>query len=126
MPWYFCYTLFMGYRIANSALRKGLLENELERIVAILKRENVCKIILFGSMCGEKIGSASDIDLVVVQETQKRYLQRIEELIQLIKPSYAIDILVYTPEEFDRLRLKNSFVRQITSQGKVLYERERI
>ncbi len=115
----------MGYRIADSALRKEILENELERIVAILKQENICKIILFGSMCGETIGSASDIDLVVVQETKKRYLQRIEELIQLINPRYAIDILVYTPEEFERLRLTNSFVRQITTQGKVLYERER-
>ena len=115
----------MGYRIANSALRKELLNDELERIVALLKQENVYKIMLFGSMCGENVGSASDIDLVVVQETQKRYLQRIVEFIQLIKPRYAIDILVYTPEEFERLRLTNSFVRQITSQGKVLYERER-
>ena len=116
----------MGYRIANSALRKELLENELERIVTILKQESICKIILFGSMCGEDIGSATDIDLVVVRETQKRYLQRIEELIQLIKPRYAIDILVYTPQEFERLRLTNPFVRQITSQGKVLYERDLI
>ncbi len=115
----------MGYRIADSALRKEILENELLRIVTILKQENVCKVILFGSMCGENIGSSSDIDLVVVQETQKRYLQRIEELIQLIKPRHAIDILVYTPEEFAQLRLNNSFVRQITTQGKVLYERER-
>ena len=70
----------MGYRIADSALRKEILENELERVVTILERENVCKIILIGSMCGENIGSASDIDLVVVQDTQKRYLQRIEEI----------------------------------------------
>jgi predicted nucleotidyltransferase len=116
----------MGYRLSNSASRKLLLENELKRIVAILKREDISKIILFGSMCGENIGSTSDIDLVVVQKTQKRFLQRIDDLIQLIRPRCATDILVYTPEEFEQLQLTNSFIGQITSQGKVLYENERI
>ncbi len=35
----------------------------------------------------------------------------------------SMDILAYTPEEFQELRLQREFVRQAFAEGEVLYER---
>jgi len=34
-----------------------------------------------------------------------------------------VDILAYTPEEFDRMVRENTFVKEAVRQGEVLYER---
>jgi predicted nucleotidyltransferase len=68
-------------------------------------------------------GPASDLDLIVVQRTEKRFLDRIEEIIRLINPRCATDILVYTPEEILDLPKTSRFIRSALLEGKVLYEK---
>ena len=42
---------------------------------------------------------------------------------QLLRPRVGVDILVYTPAEFERLSHERAFVRnEIVGKGKVLYE----
>lgn len=88
----------------DSGFRSKALKNELLRIVEELKKAGVKKIILFGSLAKDDIGPASDIDLLVVQETRKRFIKRLEELYNLIDPKYALDLLVYTPSEFEEMK----------------------
>lgn len=106
----------------DLVLRHRALKIELIRVVEELKKAGVKRIILFGSLAKDDIGIASDIDLLVVQETKKRFIERLIELYDIINPKYALDLLVYTQSEFDEMKEKNSFVKQILREGKLLYE----
>lgn len=105
--------------------RKRLLEEELTRIVDILRRDYFPeKVILFGSMAEGDIHEWSDIDLLIVKETKRRPLERISEVCQLIKPRVGIDLFIYTPDEFRTLLTERfSFLVEIAEKGKVLYEK---
>ncbi len=60
----------------------------------------------------------------IIKDTDKRFLDRTKEVMQLLQPCIGVDILVYTPEEFARLFQERRFIRDaIIGQGKVRYER---
>lgn len=107
------------------AQRRALLEAELIRYLALLAEHyRPQKVLLFGSMVGDKTGEWSDLDLVIIKKTDQRFLDRTKEVFQLLRPCVGVDILVYTPEEFERLSRERSFVRdEIVGKAKVLYER---
>jgi hypothetical protein len=45
-------------------------------------------------------------------------------VLELLKPQVGVDVLVYTPEEFEQLSKERAFVRQeIVAKGRVIYER---
>lgn len=102
--------------------REKRLQSELHRITEQLKSVGVQKIILFGSLAHGQAGLTTDIDLIVVYETDKRFLDRLEELYAVARPKMALDILAYTPQEFERLREERRFVKDAVATGKVLYE----
>jgi len=112
--------------IETIGTRRALLEAELNRYLTLLtKHYQPQKILLFGSMAMGQIGEWSDLDLVIVKDTEKRFLDRTKEVIQLLQPRIGVDILVYTPEEFAHLSQERAFIRdEIVRKGKVLYERE--
>ncbi len=107
--------------------RKNLLERELNRYLEILiGTYRPEKVILFGSMVQGETGEWSDLDLVIIKETDLPFLDRIKEVMKLLRPRVGVDILVYTPEEFEHLSRERAFVRnEIVNKGKVLYERSR-
>lgn len=105
--------------------RKKLLEEELSRIVEVLRRDyEPERVILFGSLAEGDIHEWSDIDLIIVKKTAKRPIDRILEVSRLIKPGIGIDLFVYTPDEFDTLAQgRFSFLTTIARKGKILYEK---
>ena len=104
--------------------RQQLLLAELNRYVDLLRDfYNPQSIILFGSMVSGTTHEWSDLDLVIVKETTQRFLDRTKEVIQLLQPRVGIDILVYTPVEFENLCKERAFFREeILGKGKILYE----
>jgi predicted nucleotidyltransferase len=83
-------------------------------------------VILFGSMASGEIHEWSDIDLVIVKDTSKRFLARLKEVALLCRAPVGVDYLVYTPQEFDRLAHDKGnpfFQHEILEKGHVLYER---
>ncbi len=109
----------------NAEQRRTLLEAELKRWVRLLiENYNPQRILLFGSLATGEVDEWSDVDLVVVKETSLRSLDRIRDVLQLLHPRVGVNVLVYTPEEFDRLTQERGFVRQeILEKGQLLYER---
>ena len=95
------------------------IENEIAGIFAPVSPK---KIIMFGSRAKESADEYSDVDLIVVYETDKRFLDRLEELYLIWELPVAVDILAYTPEEFERMKEESSFVADAVAGGKVLYE----
>ncbi len=81
------------------------------------------KIVLFGSYAWENHDEESDIDIIIVYQTPKRFVDRLKELYLSWDIPKAVDILAYTPEEFARLMEESSFVSQAVKQGELIYER---
>ena len=103
------------------------LESELDRWLPLLiTHEEPEQIIVFGSFCSGELSEWSDLDLVIVKETQSPFLDRIRRVLELLRPQVGLDVLVYTPDEFEQLSRERAFVRQeIVGKGRVVYERGR-
>lgn len=110
---------------AQPQARRALLEKELKRFLPLLQQHyRPHKIILFGSLATDQIEEWSDLDLVIVAETEERFLNRVKEAMLLLRPKVGVDLLVYTPEEFKQLsRERPFFHKEILEKGRVLYER---
>ena len=110
-----------------SQKRRASLEEELARWLPLLiEHERPVKIIVFGSYSAGQIQEWSDLDLVIVKETEDRFLDRSRQVLLLLKPKVGLDVLVYTPEEFEQLSRERAFVRdEIVHKGQVIYERDR-
>ncbi|MEW6400699.1 MAG: nucleotidyltransferase domain-containing protein [Chloroflexota bacterium] len=84
------------------------------------------KIILFGSYAYGNPTPNSDVDLLVVMETNARQKDRYLAVSRLLRPrQFPVDIIVKTPEEIEyALNNKgNFFIQEIVRKGKVLYEK---
>ncbi len=100
------------------------VEDRIDQIVAKLRDHDVEKIILFGSAARGKNDDKSDVDLLIIKRTRKRFLDRLKEVMRILRPDYALDVLVYTPAEFRRMQKEeNPFIRQVLRDGIVLYEK---
>ena len=102
--------------------RKKELEHELERVTKMLRKDKDIKLlILFGSLARGDISAKSDIDMIIIKDTKKKFLDRLDEIYSILVPNVALDILVYTPEEFKSMK-NRSFIRNAVKEGKKLYE----
>ena len=100
----------------------------LSEIVEKLKREyKHLKIILFGSYAYGNPTEDSDIDLLILKNTDKRRVDRFVRVKRIIyNPNCKIPVspLVYTHEELEeRLRMGDDFIKEIIQKGTILYER---
>ena len=91
----------------------------------IIKEFNPDEIILFGSHAYGKPSAWSDVDLLVVMETPKGEMDAILEVGRsLPRTVFRVDIIVRSRETLERRKkLGDWFLREITTKGKVLYER---
>jgi len=105
--------------------RKQLLEQELKRYLSLLTgHDQPERVILFGSLVGGNVRPESDIDLVIIKQTELPFWKRLREMRRLLQPRVGTDILVYTPNEFEQLRRERPFFRdEILNKGRVVYER---
>lgn len=110
-----------------SQKRREALDTELARWLPLLiEHERPEKIIVFGSYSAGQVHEWSDLDLVIVKDTEARFLDRTRQVLRLLKPKVGLEVLVYTPDEFEQLSRERAFVRnEIVHKGKVVYERDR-
>lgn len=83
------------------------------------------KIILFGSYANGKPDHDSDLDLLIIQDSDQPVHERDRDIrLSLIGSMIPIDILVYTRYEFDEAQKKDfSFLKSALKNSKVMYER---
>ena len=81
------------------------------------------RIILFGSYAYGTPHEDSDVDILVVMATRSQIGQRVR--IRLAVPApFPMDLMVRTPNKLQRrLKMGDSFLREIVTRGKVLYEK---
>ncbi len=76
------------------------------------------KIILFGSFARGDYRENNDTDLIIIGDFSRRFFDRIGILVDLVPSNLYIDSLVYTKEEFNKLRENgNPFILTAISDG---------
>jgi predicted nucleotidyltransferase len=96
-----------------------------ERLTPVFRRHKVLKAILFGSVARGEPSRHSDVDLIIVQRTDKRFLDRYEGLLYELGtaiPEAPVEALIYTPEELDDLARNRRFIARALEEGQVIYE----
>ena len=107
----------MGY-----ALAMNVTEIE-EKLRPVLKAGKAIRAVLFGSWARGTQTRHSDIDLLILVETDKRWLHRDQDFADIywIFPKQGVDLLIYTPEELEEIAHR-PFIQRILREGKVVYE----
>ncbi|KAA3604113.1 MAG: nucleotidyltransferase domain-containing protein [Calditrichaeota bacterium] len=92
--------------------------------IRIAERFEPEKIILFGSYANGNPTAESDVDLLVVIETEESALKLSSKIALFLEHSFPLDILVKTPKQIEkRLKEGDFFLKEIFDFGKILYER---
>ena len=106
--------------------RKTQLEQELKRTTEVLVREyRPERMILFGSLARGTVHEWSDIDLAVVKDTPRRFIERVGEVLDLVDSQVGFNVVVYTPQEVTQMTQQDHGFRidEIVKKGKVVYDR---
>ncbi|MDR1812419.1 MAG: nucleotidyltransferase domain-containing protein [Candidatus Fibromonas sp.] len=98
-----------------------------------LKEVKPYKVILFGSYARGNPTEDSDLDVMVILDSNdfvRNFAEKMERKMRIskilleINYQIAMDIFVYSKIEFEYLKEKNNFfIREIEETGKVLYAR---
>ena len=113
-------TVPLGLKVSvGKSLRPAI-----QRIVRELAPQ---KIVLFGSYAYGKPNPHSDVDLLVIMDTDQPHKERSWAVSRLLLPRpFPVDILVKTPDEVkEALESGDFFLKEILSRGIVLYERSK-
>ena len=92
-------------------------------LTPLFKKKGVIKAVVFGSFARKTDSRKSDLDLMIIVETNKRFFERYEtfnEIFEVIRGP-AIDMLIYTPEELKNISHR-VFIQRILKEGSTIYE----
>ena len=90
---------------------------------SIIEKYSPEKIILFGSYAYGRPNLESDVDFLVVMQFKGRAVYKTIEILESVRPSLPVDLIVRTPEQIKRRLSQNDFfLREVFERGKVLYE----
>ncbi|MGH7600328.1 MAG: nucleotidyltransferase domain-containing protein [bacterium] len=88
------------------------------------------KIILFGSYAYGEPQTSSDIDLLIIKDTDKAFYKRWAEVCRMVsdlRHRIPFSPFVFTPKEWQsRLERRDPFIKEILEKGKILYARQGI
>jgi predicted nucleotidyltransferase len=108
--------------ITCSEATRSALQRILLKLIAGYSPE---KVILFGSQAYGTPERDSDIDLLIIKETNDHFIDRWVEVQRILvgtHPGLAVDTFVLTPLELtNRLAIGDQFLSEILENGEVLY-----
>jgi len=107
--------------VLSRSEAEGLLSRPRRELLQVLREKlagRVDKAYLFGSRAGERHHGGSDLDLIVVTASQLPFHHRRNDFEDLFDLVPALDLLVYTPQEFKKLTTNPSpgFWRDVTAE----------
>jgi uncharacterized protein len=106
----------------DKSQTREMIKNIVQKLITGYKPE---KIILFGSHAYGAPREDSDIDLLIIKETDKPSLDRWVEVKRLLRDrtrTVSVSPLVYTAGELEeRLGIKDFFLEEVLEKGEVLY-----
>jgi uncharacterized protein len=102
------------------------MKGKIRKLVNSLLPYEPERLYLFGSWARREEDELSDMDVVVIKDTTTSFFDRLREVSTFLPADIGgLDILVYTPKEFARMRREgNAFVEMILEEGSLIYERK--
>jgi len=103
--------------------RKLLARRQIRRLVEALASYKPDRIYVFGSWARGEADALSDLDVVVIKRTATPFLDRLSEMARLLPADLgAVDVLVYTPEEFAQMLANgNALAETVQEEGCLIY-----
>jgi predicted nucleotidyltransferase len=77
---------------------------------------------MFGSQAYGTVNEDSDYDIAIIKNVNKPYRERLIEIRNLVRTTVPIDFFIFNQNEIDRYKDNNPIVKNILTEGKVLYE----
>ena len=109
-------------KIQHSQIKEipDSIKNIINKIVESLSPH---KVILFGSYAYGDVSVDSDVDLLIILDTNLKGAERQRVVSRLIRPRpFPVDIIVKTPEEINEAKKRiDPFMNEILEKGVVLY-----
>lgn len=88
----------------------------------ILEHCNPKLIFLFGSVANGTASHGSDIDILLITETNEKPIHRGRDILEALDIDTSVDLIVMTPEEFLTYRNDSrSFTSHILNSGRLIY-----
>lgn len=94
------------------------------QLCSIFRAHGVTKAVVFGSFARGDQTKRSDLDLMLIQNTDKSFFKRYDGLYEeicRILTNYAVDLLIYTKHELDQMAPR-TFIQSILREGVAIYE----
>lgn len=104
--------------IKKVPLLKGLTKEEfIQKLVGLLKGR-VIEAYIFGSLSNDTYDSDSDLDLLLVADSFRPFVERPLDYDQLYELDVPFDVIIYTPEEFEKIKKEEHthFWKNVLSQ----------
>lgn len=85
---------------------------------------NAEKVVLFGSFARGEARTDSDVDFLIIAESNQPRFKRSRKLYRLLSPyPFSMDLLVYTPAEIEKAKeTPLSFISTALREGKIVYD----
>jgi len=111
-------------RATREASSPPNLEEISARLRPFLREKNVLKAIVFGSWARGTNTRRSDLDLAIVLETDRAFLERYQDLrgIEEVLGGLHPEMLIYAPGELEAISHR-PFIRSMLTEGITIYER---
>ena len=99
------------------------MENIRVAFVPVLEGGRAERAIILGSYARDEADEYSGVDLVIIKKTDLPFLDRYTDFNSLFRVTpKALQVLVYTPEEFDSMRdTGNPFINDVIKDGVAIY-----
>lgn len=116
--------LLLGRIFEQNRNTMKSVEEIKQTLCPFFETHKVLKAIIFGSFARNTATKRSDLDLALVVDTDKRWIERYDEVqgIEHLLGSLHIDMLIFSPGELEQISHRR-FVQNIFNEGIVIYER---
>lgn len=119
-----CYTGGTEVLVVTQKPWRAKLENALRQAVdQIARHYKPERIYVFGSMARGDVHEDSDLDLLIIKETDQPFLARVNDVLSIVDVDVPIELLVYTPEELRRMKEEGrDFILTVLEEARLCYE----
>lgn len=88
------------------------------RLRALFRGSSARSVYLFGSWGRGTADAYSDVDLVVIADSERPFVERFRDFPAVFRLPFPIELLVYRPQEFDAMRRnENPFIGEVLRSG---------
>lgn len=102
--------------------RRLLLDEAVADVIAVCRMEtSVREAFVFGSYATGSVGPTSDLDVLVVRDTQLGIVDRVADIKFAVRSRANIDFVVVTPSELATTFNASSFGRTVLASARRIY-----